>query len=154
MAGSIRVAIVHPNRLLREGLAFALDRQGRMTVVTAVGHCDEVWPGVGALDPHVFVAAPSPPTRDGLAQARAINRACPLAAIVMMGLGDLEADVLACCEAGATGFLLKDVSLQDVSMHVQTVANGETPVTPRIAALLSRSEERRVGKECGSRGAP
>jgi two-component system, NarL family, nitrate/nitrite response regulator NarL len=55
----------------------------------------------------------------------------------MMGLGDLEGDVVACCEAGATGFLLRDASLQDVSDHVQAVANGETPVTPRIAALLS-----------------
>jgi two-component system, NarL family, nitrate/nitrite response regulator NarL len=136
MGASIRVVIIHPSRLLREGLAFALDR-GKISVVAARSSVEELWPQLAELDPHVFVLDLGLPSRDGLAHARALNQAMPLAAIVMMGLGDLEGDVVACCEAGATGFLLRDASLQDVGDHVQAVANGEAPVTPRIAALLS-----------------
>lgn len=136
MADSIRVVLVHRNRLFREGLACALERRSALHVLHAVGDAAELWPRSEELAPHVIVLDLALPQREGLVQARVLRHAFPLAAILMTGLSELESDVLACWEAGATACLAGEASLDDLVAHVQAAAAGEVPCTPRVAALL------------------
>jgi len=141
----IRVFIVHPSRLLRESLALVLNQQATMTVVGTAANVKEVRPMLAQAKatPEVIVLDFGLPTRDGLAHAREISDAIPLPLILMIGVSELESDILACCEAGATGYLPREASVKDLIDHVRAVAAGETPCSPKVAAFLfSRLRER------------
>ena len=132
----IHVVIVHPDRVFRESVAFAVDQQPAMRVVGRLAHADELRPMIADLDTPVFVLDLALPEQEALAQAREIRELCPSAAILMLNVRELESDVMACCEAGATGYLTRETSLQDLIGHLPMAAAGETPCTPKMAALL------------------
>jgi DNA-binding NarL/FixJ family response regulator len=143
MPKSIRIVIVHPNRLFRESLTFAVDQQPNMQTAGAVADVGELWPNLAALDAQVFILDLGLPGRDGLRQTRELSQACPMAAILVTGVSELESDVVSCCEAGATGYLTRDCSLSDLIDHLRAAAAGETPCSPKVAALLfSRLRDR------------
>jgi DNA-binding NarL/FixJ family response regulator len=56
--------------------------------------------------------------------------------VVAVGLPPFDAEVIAACEAGATGYMLEDAGLADLLQQVRASSSGETPCSPRVAALL------------------
>jgi DNA-binding NarL/FixJ family response regulator len=58
--------------------------------------------------------------------------------VVVLGVPELDADVLACAEAGAAGYLLRGDSLPSLLELIRAVARGETICSPHAAALLLR----------------
>jgi two-component system nitrate/nitrite response regulator NarL len=140
---AIRVLIVHPNRLFRESLALAASQETTLRVVGVAADADELRPHLPELAPDVIVIDLGSPGREGLTQARIMSDSCPLAAILMIAVSELESDIVACCEAGATGYLTRDASLNDLLDHVRSAAVGETPCSPKVAAFLfSRLRQR------------
>jgi two-component system, NarL family, nitrate/nitrite response regulator NarL len=132
----IHVVIVHPDRVFRESVAFAIDQQPAMRVVARVADADKLRPMIAGLDTPVFVLDLALPEQEALAQAREIKELCPSAAILMLNVRELESEVMACCEAGVTGCLTREASLPDLIGHLPIVAAGGTPCTPKMAALL------------------
>ncbi len=143
MTAPINVVLVHRDRLCREALAFALGQEPDILVARVAGHATELADDDGRFDPSLFVLSFDAPEREGLAQARWISSRWPLTPILMTGVAEVDADILACCESGACGYLVEDSSLGSLIEHVRAVASGETPCSPRIAALLfARLRER------------
>jgi DNA-binding NarL/FixJ family response regulator len=132
----IRVILVHPNRLVREGLAFVLARQQGISVVGSIAQIKEVIDELPNLRPDVYIIDLCAPNRRGLEDARAIRSRFPEAKILVTGLAEQESDVLACAEAGAGGFLPEEASLNDLFDNVRAVASGEAICSPRIAGIL------------------
>jgi two-component system, NarL family, nitrate/nitrite response regulator NarL len=136
MGEAIRVVILHQKRLWREGLTVALSHQQHIAVVGSVAKASEIVGALEELRPDVMLVDFALPDRDGLGEARLLHAACPGVKILMMGLSELEADVVACIEAGAVGYLPQDASVADLLTHIQAVAVGETLCSPRVARLL------------------
>jgi len=136
MEGPVRVLIIHRNRLFREGLAFVLAQQEAMTVVGSVAEVGGVLGGLEMLCPDVVLLDLCLPGREGLGEIRQICGVLPKAKILMMGLTELQSDVLACIEAGAKGYLPQEASLEDLLNHIQAVAAGEALCSPTVASLL------------------
>jgi DNA-binding NarL/FixJ family response regulator len=132
----IRVLLVHPNRLVREGQAFVLARQQGISVVGSVAQIKEVIDELPNLRPDVYIIDLCAPNRRGLEDARAIRGRFPEAKILVTGLVEPESDVLACAEAGAGGFLPEEASLSDLFDNVRAVASGEAICSRKIAGLL------------------
>jgi len=132
----IRVLIVHPNRLFREGLAFVLARQHALAVVADVGCIPEVAEKLDLLRPDVYVVDLCAPGRRGLDDVKEVRRRYETARILMTGLDGNDADVIMCAEAGAGGYLAEDASLDDLLKSVRAVASGEAICSPRVAGLL------------------
>lgn len=148
MEGAIRVVIVHPNRLLREGLAYALSQQQRISAITTCAEITEVLHEFDRLSPDVVVMTLSLPGRDVLKEVRQIREASVTTRILMMGLSEFASDVLACIEAGVAGYLLQEASLEELVQSIRAVAMGEAFCSPRIAGLLfSRLAERAQDRE-------
>jgi len=142
MERPIRILIIHRNRLFREGLAIVLAQQPNVTVVSTVAYASEILEELNLLRPTIVILDLCLPGREGLAEARLIRRTYPEAKILMMGLTDLESDVLASIEAGVAGYLPKEASLADLLKNIQAVAAGEALVSPKVGAVLfSRVEE-------------
>jgi len=120
MERPIRVLIIHRNRLFREGLAFVLAQQQDITVVGSFPGAGEVVAELVRLTPDVIL----------------LRGVCSDVKILMMGVSELECDVLACAEAGVTGCLPKEASLEDLLNHVQAAAAGEALCSPKVAGLL------------------
>ena len=78
------------------------------------------------------------PRMDGAAAIRAMQAAgLPTPVIVLTTFDDHE-QVLACIRAGARGYLLKDVSLDDLIRAIQSVHRGETMIQPAVTETLLR----------------
>jgi len=136
MEDVIRVLIIHWNRLLREGLAFVLAQQQAITVVRAVTQASAILEDLERLRPDVIILDLCLPGREGLGEARMIRGVLPDARILIVGLTELESDVLACIEAGAAGYLPQEASLEDLLNNIQAVAKGEALCHPKVTGLL------------------
>jgi two-component system nitrate/nitrite response regulator NarL len=136
MGEAIRVVIIHRQRLWREGLTFVLSQQQNITVVGSVAKASEILEEIEGLRPEVMLMDFSLPERDGLGEVRLIRKTCPGVKILMIGLPELESDILACIEAGAAGYLPQEASLAELLNNIQAVAAGEAFCSPRVAGFL------------------
>lgn len=132
----IRVLIIHRNRLFREGLAVVLAQQHTVSVVGSVAEAGEVKGELERLTPDVILLDLCPPGRDGIREARLMRGIFPKARILIMGLAELESDFLACVEAGASGCLPQEGSLEDLLKYIHAVAAGEAICSPKVAGVL------------------
>ena len=73
---------------------------------------------------------------DGVAATRAARTVVPGLPVLILTTFDADADVLAALAAGASGYLLKDASSEEIAAAVRTAAAGGRAVTPEIAARL------------------
>src|SRR5690625_5163610 len=96
--------------------------------------------------PDVLLMDVRMPGLDGIAATTAVSALPNPPKIIMLTTFDMDEYVFQALEAGASGFLLKDTPPQDLARAVHVVAGGDAMLSP------TRSEERRVGKECRPRG--
>lgn len=136
MVRDVRVLIIHRNRLFREGLAFVLAQQPNITVARVVAYPSEVLHEIEKLRIDIVILDLCLPDREGLGEARLIRHTSPDVRILMMGLTELESDVIACIEAGAAGYLPQEASLAHLLQNIRAVAAGEAICSPKVAALL------------------
>jgi DNA-binding NarL/FixJ family response regulator len=129
-----RLALVHPDRLFREALAAALGAAGLATVAAADA-LDRLDLG-GEAPPDVLVLDLGLPERSGLAAARAARAALPGTRILMIGCSELERDVLAALEAGASGYVLQGASIDELVRCLRAVARGGAVCSPEVAGLV------------------
>ncbi len=131
-----RIAILHSHRLFRESLGVCLSRNDRTFVVCAVPAVETDYRTVCGHTPDVVLLEwDAAGTAYGL--ARQIIGHSADAKIVMMGVPNAEADIMACIEsAGASAYLLQDGSLDDLLRILDALSRGETVCSPRIARLL------------------
>jgi DNA-binding NarL/FixJ family response regulator len=92
------------------------------------------------------------PRSSGIEACRAMKEVVPSAKIVMLTISDEEEDLFEAIRAGASGYLLKDIPLDEVSDTVRAVHGGQSLINPSMAgklltefaALARRDEEERV----------
>jgi len=131
----VRVLVIDDSRPNREALAQLLAAEAWTTGAAAVDRRH-------ALDqPRTFtpdVSVLSVADGDGVSIVRLIVAADPDVRVVVVGLDESDAAVLAYAEAGAAGFVMHGTSLADLLEIVGSVARGESPCSPRVAATLLR----------------
>jgi len=144
----VRLLIVSDIRLYREGLARVLAANGRLVVVDAVASVEEAL----ALLVHrrADVVLLDAASHEALQGACAIRESFPDATVVAMGVTNAEGDVIACAEAGVAGYVLRDGSVEDLVVAVESAARGELRCSPRMAGALLR----RLAGLAGERPAP
>jgi DNA-binding NarL/FixJ family response regulator len=132
----IRVLICDDHALLRRGLMMVLEEQNDIEVVAEATNGVEAVELACALTPDVILMDVRMPEADGLTATRAILEAIPTANVVMLTVSDDEDDLFEAMKVGAAGYLLKEISIDEVSRAVRDVARGQRLVTPSLAARL------------------
>lgn len=89
-----------------------------------------------ATAPDVVLLDVRMPKRSGIEACKAIKEAVPSAKILMLTSSDEEADLYEAVKSGAAGYLLKDSSLAEVNNAVRLVADGQSLISPSMAAKL------------------
>jgi len=132
----IRVLILDDSRLHCQGLARILEETGCFGVVGVCAFVPESLGRISELQPDIILLHLSLP--DSFTALRAIVESAPKARVIVLGASESEEEVIACAEAGAAGYLMRDGSLDDLVAIAQSVTRGETLCSPRIAAILLR----------------
>lgn len=154
----IRMVIVHANRLFRETLAMSLAQQERIVVVGTAASLDQIPMDWAVSGLNLFLVEANALTRKALEDATRIRTVAPGCKVVMLEVPDADADVLACIEiGGASGYVLRGASFDDLLRSIRAVAAGETLCQPRITNLaFSRLSElaREVSSSCAEHSKP
>jgi DNA-binding NarL/FixJ family response regulator len=130
-----RVLLVDDHDLFRTGLRNLLADQG----VDVVGEAQTGAEALGLvrdLAPDVVVMDLNMPGISGVEATRQINVLAPLTRVLVLTISDQDADVLDAILAGASGYLLKDSSIQDLLQGIRSAAVGEALISPHIAAKV------------------
>jgi DNA-binding NarL/FixJ family response regulator len=146
----IRVLVVDDHALFRRGLQMVLGQEDDVAVVGEAGDGTEALALANELLPDVVLMDIRMPRRDGIEACTAIKDAVPSAKIIMLTMSDEEGDLYEAIKAGATGYLLKEIPIDEVATAVRAVASGQSLISPAMAAkllsefatMMKRSDER------------
>ncbi|MFG2004457.1 response regulator [Spirillospora sp. NPDC048911] len=130
-----RVMIVDDQTLVRSGFRMILTRGGIEVVGEAADGAEAV-ALARRLGPDVVLMDVRMPEMDGLEATRRILAADPSCRVLMLTTFDLDKYVYAALSAGASGFLLKDVTAEHLIASVRLVATGDALLAPSITRRL------------------
>jgi two-component system NarL family response regulator len=132
----IRVLIVDDHALFRKGLELVLAAEPDLEIVGEASEGLEAIDRAADLQPDVVLMDVRMPGVGGIEATRRIRNAQPSTRVVMLTVSEDEEDLFASVRAGATGYLLKEVSIDEVANAVRAVARGQALVTPSMASKL------------------
>ncbi len=132
----IDVLIVDDKEPFRRALRFMLELEADIAVVGEAGDGFEAVVRARQFRPDVVLMDLRMPGMDGIEAARAIRAQLPGIRILMLTVSDEEADVLEAVKAGAIGYLLKEVSVEEVVDAVRSVMAGTSLISPAIASSV------------------
>jgi DNA-binding NarL/FixJ family response regulator len=132
----IRVLVADDHELFRRGLTMVLEAEGDIVVVDQAGDGQAAVTKVGELAPDVVLMDVRMPRMDGLEATRQIRAAFPMTRIIVLTVSDEEDDLFDAVKAGANGYLLKEVSIEEVADSVRAVMSGHSLLSPSMAAKL------------------
>jgi DNA-binding NarL/FixJ family response regulator len=107
-----------------------------MDVVAEAGDGSEAVHLAGEVRPDVIVMDVSMPVLDGVEATRRIHAVSPEVPIVVLTMHGEETQRREALDAGATGFLTKDASMQDVVRTVLQAAGGDVALSPELATTI------------------
>lgn len=129
----IRVLIVDDQRILREGLRMLLNLEGDLEVVAEAEDGQAALEQYAALQPDVVLMDIRMPRLDGVEATRRLLQRWPAARVIILTTFDDDAYVFDGLRAGALGYLLKDVSGQELADAIRKVAAGGALIEPSVA---------------------
>ena len=132
----IRVLVVDDHALFRRGLEIVLAQEEDIEVVGEAGDGAEAVDKATDLLPDIVLMDVRMPRRGGIEACTSIKEVAPSAKIIMLTISDEEADLYDAIKAGATGYLLKEISTDEVSTAIRAVADGQSQISPSMAAKL------------------
>jgi two-component system NarL family response regulator len=136
MPEPIRVLIADDHERFRRGLKMVLEAEEGIEVVAEASDGVQALVKVEELAPDVVLMDVRMPNQNGIEATRAIREAFPSTRIIMLTVSDDEDDLFDAVKAGANGYLLKEVSIEEVSDAVRAVVQGQSLISPSMAAKL------------------
>src|SRR5262245_44565492 len=136
-AGSmIRVLICDDHALFRRGLVMVLESEAGIEVVAEAEDGEEAVRQAGEAAPDVVLMDVRMPKVSGIEATRNIAEVVPTAKILMLTVSDEEEDLYEAVKAGATGYLLKEISIEEVANAIRAVMTGQSLISPSMASKL------------------
>ena len=132
----IRVLIVDDHAIVREGLRTLLDEETSIEVVGEAANGAEAVTLAKRLKPDVTLMDLVMPELDGIAAIRRLREANPDCRVLVLTSFADDVRVHDAVQAGATGYLLKDVLKQDLLRAIQNAAQGRSTLHPDVQQLL------------------
>ncbi len=132
---TIRLMLADDHRMLREGLSRSMSEHGFDVVGEARDGVEAVNMAYN-VQPDVILMDVSMPEMDGVEACRQVRAAVSGTRIVMLTM-HADQEVLAnAIRAGACGYLVKDCSTEEIAEAVRMAANGDTALSPQLAASM------------------
>nr|WP_123393221.1 response regulator transcription factor [Nocardioides aurantiacus] len=133
MSTPIRLLLADDQALVRHALAALLDLETDLEVVAQVGRGDEVFAAVREHDPDVCLLDVEMPGRDGIAACAEVTAARPTTRVLMVTTFGRPGYLRRALDAGAAGFVVKDIPAPQLVEAVRRVHAGLRVVDPTLA---------------------
>jgi DNA-binding NarL/FixJ family response regulator len=141
----IRVLVCDDHDLFRKGLRMVLEAEEDIVVVAEAGDGEQAVARVEELAPDVVLMDVRMPRLGGIDATRIIRQLFPTTRIIVLTVSDEEDDLYGAVKAGANGYLLKEVSIEEVADAVRAVYAGQSLISPSLASKLLNEFEGAVG---------
>ncbi|WP_348789458.1 response regulator transcription factor [Leifsonia sp. NPDC080035] len=139
----IRIILADDHPVVREGIRGMLSAYDGIDVVGQAASGPEAVGLVASLRPDLVLMDLRMPGGDGVEATRAIAAQHPGTRVVVLTTYETDQDILRAIEAGASGYLLKDIAPEELARSVRAAAAGETVLaTSAASALLGRVQGR------------
>ncbi|MFJ4486772.1 response regulator [Streptomyces longwoodensis] len=135
-AGTIRVLIADDQQMVRQGFTVLLNAYPDIDVIGQAVHGLDAVEQVAALLPDVVLMDIRMPELGGIEATRRIKAATPDIKVLVLTTFDLDEHVYDALGAGASGFLLKDASADQLAEAVRVIAAGDALLAPGITRKL------------------
>ena len=132
----IRVLVVDDHALFRRGLQMVLEQEPDIEVVGEASDGTEAVETAAETLPDIVLMDVRMPRRGGIDACTAIHDVAPSTKIIMLTISDEEADLYDAIKAGAMGYLLKEISIEEVASAIRAVHGGQSLISPSMASKL------------------
>ena len=132
----IRVVLADDHAVVRKGIREFLEEDSTIHVVAEASDGEEAAAQVAREHPDVAVFDLQMPRLNGLDATRRVKKQSPSTRVLMLTAYDDEPYIFAALQAGASGYLLKTASSDELCQAVRAVAEGETALSPSVAKKL------------------
>src|SRR5258707_15326491 len=132
----IRTMIVDDHALFRRGLEMVLEGEQDIELVGQASDGAEAVEKAAESLPDIVLMDIRMPRSNGIEACRAMKEAPPSAKIVILTISDEQEDLFEALRAGASGYLLKEIPLDEVADTVRGVHGGQSLINPSMASKL------------------
>jgi len=136
MANRILVLVIEDNRLVRDGLVALLHEQPDFKVVAAAEGANVGLQQVQQTKPHVVLLDASLGNSSSHGIVESVRKTAPQTKVIVMDLLPAQQDVIEFIKAGASGFIVKDATVEDFISTIRSVAGGVNVVPPALTGTL------------------
>ena len=152
----IRIAILHSNQIFRESLGCCLAQVESISVTHTASRHEETGEVLRSHRLDLLIVEFGLLRRDGVDHSARMGALSSEVKTLVIDVPDTESDILYCIESGgASGYLLRNASVEDLVNNIKAIARGETLCSPRIASLtfcrMSRLAHQREDVRAASR---
>ena len=134
----LSVLLADDHALVREGTRRLLEAESDVEVVAEAASGEEAIEAAQRLRPNIAIIDIAMPGIGGIEATRKIKAYCPETAVLVLSAYDDEPYLIALLEAGAAGFLLKNIHGQDLIHAIHAIARGESVLPPSLAEKMMR----------------
>lgn len=135
---NIRIVLAEDHAIVRQGTRNLLEREPDMTVVAEAGTGREAVSAVEQFQPDIAILDVAMPDMNGIEATKVIKQDHPEVNILVLTAYDDDEYVFAFMEAGAAGYLLKDVPAIEVVRAIRAIQSGDPVLHPAIMKKLMR----------------
>ena len=137
----IRIVLVDDQTLVRRGIRALLELAGDAIIVAEAADGEEGIEAIRRERPDVVLLDLRMPKKNGIEVLCALNREGALPPTILLTTFDDDEALLAAIKAGARGYLLKDVTLEQLTGAIRTVASGGSLIRPAVTERVLRGLE-------------
>jgi DNA-binding NarL/FixJ family response regulator len=132
----IRLLLIEDNRLLRDGITAMLKNQPDIKIIAASGKNEDTLIKIQKLKPNVVLLDLGLRNQNSLTVVEIVKKDFPKAKVIVMDLAPIQGDINLFVKAGASGFILKDATLDELLLTIRSVADGANVIAPDLTESL------------------
>lgn len=134
----IKVMIADDQELIRESLKIVLGVENDIEVVATAGNGNEVLKMIPKTRPNVILMDIRMPEMDGVECTKKVKERYPDIFIIVLTTFDDDEYIYGALKHGASGYLLKGISMKELAQSIRTVVTGQAMINPEITSKVVR----------------
>lgn len=139
---TIRVLIVDDHKVVRQGIRSLLELERDLKVVAEAGSGTEALKLVDTLRPDVVLLDLKMTDISGVEVCRRVTAKYPKISILILTAISNDQEILECINAGAKGYVLKDVDVVELVRHIRIIHRGEAVLDPKVTRIVMQHMRR------------